>query len=244
MKQENLARLHALEKDYTPGEDTRRINSGKTFIALVAPYASGKTVIGDEVVKLEPRISLINTTTTRPSKVEDQPGFKTADDGITSSWFLEKAQQGALTNFSVIPGVDAYGTLPEDFPGEHSIGPFLPSGIEQIKRAGFNSFHAIYILTPSDLWRQFVIESRQNLDKNRFQKRALESIDSANYALEHMDDFIFLENNTKGAEGIHKLARKICDIALNNTVDGSVSPTDAQIYLNGIKEVAKELAER
>lgn len=242
-KAQNLALLHEIEANYSAGEITKNEVKDKTFVAVVAPYRSGKTVITDAVAEMDPRIQLINTATTRLRKpAEDQPNFKTASEGITSEWFLQKASTGALVNFSVIPGVDAYGTLPEDFPGEHTISPFLPSGLEQIRKAGFKTLHSIYILTPKELWREFVNESRDDLGDEKFKKRAIESIDSADYALDHIDDFVFLENNIKGNKGVLKLARKICDITLNDAPHHGLTKDKAEEYLNGIKSVAEELA--
>lgn len=243
IKKRNLQRLYELEPSYVAGEVTKEEVKDKTFIAVVAPYRSGKTVVTDAVVAMEPRIQLINTSTTRARKpAEDQPNFKTATEGITCEWFLQKVNEGALANYSVIPDVDAYGTLAEDFPGNYSIGPFLPSGLVQIRKAGFKRLHAVYILTPKELWREFVNESRDELGDEKFKKRALESIDSANYALNNIDDFIFLENSVKGPEGIQKLAHTICDIALNNNLKHGLSKHKATQYLQGIKTVAEELA--
>lgn len=243
LKLQNLATLHAMEDDYFPNEVTKRNNGEKTFIAVSAPFRSGKTVTTDEVTRIEPRIQLINTSTTRLRKPsEDQPGFKTASEGITSSWFLQNAEQGNFANFSVIPGVDVYGTLAEDFPGEYSIGPFLPSSLNHLKRAGFKALHAVYLVTPADMWHEFATESLSELGEDKFKKRALESIDSAEYAIEHPDDFIFLENSIEGKEGINKLAQKICDIALNNNFSHGLAKEKAIEHLKAIKSTAQELA--
>lgn len=240
-RQNNLARLAALEKEYAPNAEVRAAHSTKTFTALIAPFGSGKTVISDEVIRLDPRIQLINTSTTRHRKPEDQPNFRTADEGITTEWFLEKAQNGELTNFSVIPQTDAYGTLSEGFPGDHSIGPFLPSGLEQIKRAGFKRVNPIYIVTPGEMWRGFVDKSRRGLPAQKFTHRALESIDSTEYALSHMDDFIFLKNDIAGAEGITKLARTIVAITLNEVSEKPLSREEATTHLQDMRAVAKDL---
>lgn len=242
VRQKNLAAIFALETGYNPNSQVKAEQSTKTFTALVAPFGAGKTVISDEVIRIEPKIQLINTSTTRRRKPEDHPKFRTADEGVTTQWFLEKVEQGNLTNFSVIPNTDAYGTLPEDFPGEYTIGPFLPSGLEHINASGFKTINAVYIVTPGELWRRFVNKSRRNLSDERFRSRALESIDSTEYALKHLEDFIFVKNETEGTDGIAKLARTIIDITLNNSQEGALTPEEAETYLREMKAVAEDFA--
>lgn len=241
LKNEIRQTLHEHQSHYLTSDTTKDALSTKTFTGIMGPFGTGKSTLSDDVLVLEPSIKPIHTTTTRRRKPEDPAGFKTADEGVTFSSFRDAVNEGSLVNYSVIPGADIYGTFSEDFPAKYTIGPFLPSSIHHISRAGFEKSHFVYIVNSGDVWRSFIEKSRRSLPPKTFQSRAQEGLSSIDFALNHLDTFKFIEN-IPGPEGIRNAAQKIAAIALNQSV-ATLPPEIAEIYLQEMRSVANELIE-
>lgn len=240
LKEQIRETLHAHEPDYTPGQNVYNQVSNKFFTGVVGPIGIGKTTLVNEVLHLEPTLKPINTTTTRQRKPEDPRTFKTAEDGITFTSFRDAVNDGELVNYSVIPGADIYGTFPEDFPAQYTIGPLLPSGVEQISRAGFEGSHFVYVVAPGYIWRHFIEKNRQALPKEKFQARMNEAIDSIHFAQEHSHLLTFVENKA-GLAGFVETTQKLADLALFRTNEGlSKGQTDAT--LESMLTMATDLA--
>lgn len=241
LKNEILDALVRLQPHYVAGIDAQNAVRNKTFTGVVGPFGIGKSTITAVVSEIEPRITHINTTTTRKRKFgedADPEGFVTADEGMTYEGFKALADNGELINFSVIPGVDAYGTTPEGFPGEYNIGPFLPGGVDQVVNAGFREYHFVYLLAPGEMWKNYVNNSRRNLDPQVFKKRALESLDSLEFAHDNLGLFHFVESlDVPG--GIQKAAQKIVDITMHQS-HPILLPDRAEQYLAEMKKVAED----
>ncbi len=239
-QEEVRAELSALESTYTVNDSVRSALGTKSFTGLTGPFGIGKSTISDEVLRLEPSIQPIHTTTTRHRKPEDPAGFKTADEGVTFESLRDAVRHGELVNYSVIPGADIYGTYPQGFPAEHTIGPFLPTSIEHIKKAGFAHHNFVYVVTAGELWLQYVSNIRQNLSKDRFVSRVNESLSSIDFALHNIDSLSFIDNRD-GEVGVTLAARQIAAIALNQSNE-SLNKAVAVQYLEQMRAVATLLA--
>lgn len=228
-----------LSSTYTQAEVVHDEVSNKVFVGSMGPFGIGKSLITDEVLRLFPAIQPILSTTTRARKPEDPAGFKTATEGVTFQTFEQAARRGELVNFSVIPGGDIYGTFPEDFPGRYTIGPFLPTGIDHVQKAGFERAHFAYIVLAGNLWRKFIEKSRRNMPSDRFTSRVKESISSTTFALENLDSLVFVENH-EGEEGIHSAAQKIGHLVLDGRTE-ALDTEGARHRLEEMLTVAKDL---
>lgn len=225
---------------YAVNESVRAMLSEKSFTGIAGPFGIGKSTVTEEVLRVEPGIQPILTTTTRHRKPEDPAGFKTADEGVTFATFRDAVRSGELVNFSVIPGADIYGTYPEDFPAKHTIGPFLPTSIEHITKAGFEHHNFVYLVTAGELWLDYVTRTRQGLPKDRFNARVNESLSSIDFALSNADSLLFVDNRD-GAVGVNQAARQIAAIALNQSNE-SLNKAVAVQYLQQMRAVASLLA--
>lgn len=232
--------LRERQHRYKAGKSVRNQVSDKVFVGLAGPFGVGKSTITEEVLRIKPEIEPILTTTTRGRKGEDPSGFKTADEGVTFESMQQAVHDRELINYSVIKGADIYGTYPEDFPAQHTIGPFLPTSIEHIRKAGFERTHFVYVVSAGELWRGFVEKTRRGLPADRFQSRTNEAISSLSFALNHMGQLSFVEN-TEGKKGAHSAAKKIAKLTLTGHAN-MLPPDVAEIYLHEMLEEAKKLA--
>lgn len=224
---------------YSVNDDVRATLGEKTFTGIAGPFGIGKSTISDEVLRIEPSIRPIHTTTTRKRKPEDPAGFKTANEGVTFETMRDAVRGGELVNFSVIPGADIYGTFPEDFPAKHTIGPFLPTSIEQIARAGFEHHNFVYVVTAGELWLDYVTRTRRGLSSDRFKARVNESLSSIDFALQNVDSLSFVDNRD-GKVGITRAAKQVAAIALNQPGE-SLNKAVAVQYLEQMQAVARLL---
>ena len=239
LKREIREFLSAEQAHYEPNPSTQDSVSNKIFTAVIAGIGGGKTTTTNEVLAIEPHILPINTSTTRASKPEDPSGFKT---GLSFEWFRDKVGNADLINYSVIPNADIYGTLPEDFPGEFNIGPFLPSGVAQIERAGFKRLNLVYLVSPGDDYESFVNEIRPNVSEEYLKIRAKETVSSIQFAQENINKLTFVENlHEDNRAGITKVAKKICEITMHNA-GSDISPTQVQAHLGEMLAVANKFA--
>lgn len=241
LKNQIRAELHVPEAIYEPGESVHAKVGTKSFTGVIGPFGIGKTTIVDEALRLEPSLAPINTTTTRQRKSGDPSGFTTAEDGITFTFFREAVKNRQLVNYSVIPDVDIYGTFPEDFPAEYTIGPFLPAGIRHIEKARFKSHRFIYLVASGELWREFIEKSRRGMPDKEFQARAHEALDSIRFAERNSELFDFVEN-TGGPDGLARTAYKVAQLALFHPEE-TLSRETAVRYLAEMSAVAQELIE-
>lgn len=243
LKDEILEALAKFQPHYSAGIDAQNAVRNKSFTGVVGPFGIGKTSITNEVSVLEPRIVPINTKTTRGRKYgkdADPEGFVTADEGVTFTSFKDDVDQGNLINYSVIPGVHAYGTDPKGFPGEYNIGPLLPSSVDQIINAGFRDFNFVYIVAPGEMWRNYVNKSRRTLPEAVFKKRALESLDSIEFARDNPQLFQFVES-LDVPDGIKMAAQKVINITMHQSYP-ILLPSQAEEYLAEMQRVAEDLA--
>jgi guanylate kinase len=225
---------------YSAGTHSQIGVSNKEFTGVVGPFGIGKTVITTESTRLEPRLRPINTKTTRKHKDEDPKGFIT---GVSFTEFRDDVNAGNFINYSIIPGGDAYGTLPEGFTSEYNIGPLLPSSINHIVNAGFRDYHFVYLIAPGNMWREYVQKSRLHLNPTTFRNRLLETLDSIDIAERNMDLFNFVESlNEPDNAGISKAAEKIIDITFRRS-HSILHPDTVRGYLSEMSTAANDMLE-
>ena len=170
-------KLYQNQSYYEAKSTVRDTIQDKTLVGVVGPFAIGKASVIQEAVRQESLLTPFHTTTTRARKATDPQGYKTASEGVTYAHFQDAVEAQALVNYSVIPGAAAYGTFPEDFVGEYTIGSLLPSSIEHTMAAGFKETHYVYLLSPGTMWRAYINKSRSTTTEN-LTIRAHEALDS------------------------------------------------------------------
>ena len=213
--------------------------SGKTFTPVVGPFGVGKTTIVTRVTELDPTIQPISTTTNRPRKHKTDPqNFRTASEGITLDMLIDDIQQGNVLNYDVIVETGTiYATPPDGLTAQHNIGPFTAASIDTFQKLHMKHFTPVYIVSPVALWSDFIRTSlgeRHDLAADR----APEAIASAEFALEHLDVFDFVESR-KGS--IDAAARTIIAITRGKP-HTALDKQTAQEMLKDMITYAKSLA--
>jgi guanylate kinase len=211
----------------------------KSLIAFVAPTAVGKSTLVMECLRICKQRGInadeAGTTTTRERRVGDDPAnYVTATEGTTFESIIDSIEKGRLANWSVYGTGDIYGTTPENFPAKYNFMPSMPDSLPMLQRAGFKKVVAIYLVIPVEQWTRQLTERR---DDPRFVGRMHEAIASLEYAKDHFDHFIVMEN-TDGGELLTKRAERI----IQHVIDDVPLETDetAIHYINEMLEFAKK----
>jgi guanylate kinase len=234
--QRRLDTLIAHRDDYSySGEEL----ADKTLIAFVAPTAVGKSTLVMECLHICKQRGIdadeAGTTTTRERRVGDDPAnYVTATEGTTFESIIDSVEKGELVNWSVYGTGDIYGTTPENFPAAYNFMPSMPDSLPMLRRAGFKKVVAIYLAIPVEQWTRQLTERQGD---PRFVGRMHEAIASLEYANDHLDHFIVMEN-TDGDDKLTKRAENI----IQHVINDMPFETDetAVRYINEMLDFAKK----
>jgi len=145
--------LHEIEPDYRyTGDELEQ----QTLSCFVSPSRGGKSTLISGIVKAahNPKfIGEVNTITTRQRRPgEDPAGYRTADEGVTHDWMLERIHANELVQWTAFETGDLYATDPQSYPAKHNLLPTQEKALRMLGRAGFASMHIIYVVRPVEDW--------------------------------------------------------------------------------------------
>ena len=233
---EQLA-LHHKEDDYQ-GDETLvgLVIEDKELHMVSAATKTGKSTIINETVRILPDSALASSITDRRRKPGDPltASFQTLDEGMTSAKIKFLINNGEVVNFAVSPTGFIYGSLPEGYPALHNYLPMLPSGVPQIRKAGFKRDTHSYVTLPGEAWRAIL---GPNPNKGRME----EAVVNLTYADEHANELEFIRNRI-GKEGLSRATNTLINISV-----GSGFGDDKNKAMEDIAEmlaIAKDLAVR
>lgn len=205
---------------YEPLENGLKLNysdlNDKTLIAVIGPTGVGKSTLTDEVLRLDSDIRPIGTTTTRERRPSDPIEFKTANEGVTHMSMNQAIIEGVMVNYSVNDTGHVYGTMPEDFHGEHNIGPILSDSIDNLMTAGFKEFSPIFVAARGLVYQQRL--EKERLDFPDISKRLVEAMGSITFARMNADaSWLSFIDTGNSPESLHSAASDVVRIAHQNT---------------------------
>jgi len=193
----------------------------KTAIGLIGPTGIGKTTLGTEVVRIDPDITTIGTTTTRARRFDDPESFKTADEGVTHLSMYQSIREKKLVNYSVNDDGHIYGTSPADFGGEYAIGPMSSDSVDTLMTAGFRDFFPVVMVTDGDTYRQR-LERRLEQSKQPMaavEKRLNESLATIAFARLNFDaQWLSFIDSGDGEKDLESAANDVTKIAYQRTL--------------------------
>ncbi|MDB5177767.1 MAG: hypothetical protein JWO61_150 [Candidatus Saccharibacteria bacterium] len=202
-----LQDLQAQEHSYEASDVTKAKLSGKVVAALIAPTAVGKSTLAKRILELGGSdFSESYSVVTRPRRVDDPKEYKTRDEGYDIDRVLEMIQARELTHYVVHPSGTLYASSPDSFPAHYNILPLLPSILPEVQRAGFANVYPVYIVVSSQQWIERLAERRSDPS---YKARLEEAIESLEWALEHADELVFVEN---AANQLDETARTIIEV--------------------------------
>lgn len=234
-----LQSLREKEDVYLPGDHVYDALGARSFTAIVGPTGVGKTTISNEVIRLDPEVQLVNSTTTRERREGDPIGFRTATEGVTYGEFNDAVTNANLVNFNVI-GQHVYGTYQSGFPGQYNIGPIMSESIPQLDHSGFQRFNVAYMVVDRETYQQRLYSERAAFPD--IQARLAEGQRSIDFARRNLtEDWLRFVENLPEPNGVTKAARKIIAMTRGNSSE-ILLDSRAEQYLDEMSEALHRVA--
>ncbi|MDN5275905.1 MAG: hypothetical protein JWN33_554 [Candidatus Saccharibacteria bacterium] len=210
-----IQELAAKQELYEPDLSVQDMLSQKVLTLVIGPTAVGKSTIIERVLARRPSWAIAGTTTTRQRRDGDPANYHTATEGITKEHIIDLIHNGELVNYSVFRTGHIYGTLPEDFVGDVSLLPALPSSIASLGKAGFKRLEQAYVVTSPAPWEHWLNDHERAADN--LPKRLHEAVDSLDYALAHKDELHPVLNNEDPGR-LEQAAEEIISLTENGDI--------------------------
>ncbi len=227
-----FAKLRIEQSAYVPGDHISQALSGKTIALLVGPAAIGKSTIMNKAVELDPRLHRVPSFTTRPQRINDEPGmyhYIASDEQFDK---LKHAINGKnVVQYGVSPVKDVvYGTYADDYLREYNLKDVWYSGVAEFEKLNFQSSIVIGLVADPADWAVW-FQKRFASDDPEALSRLAEAKLCLPWLIERQD-VKWLQNKR---DDLEETALKLIDICLGGQgqVDG---PQMAQGMLD---EVAK-----
>lgn len=197
--------------------------SDKTLARLVAPTAVGKSTIINRVLGIAQKEGFdageVGTITTRPSRPNDPPNYRTADDGVTHESMIEQIESGELVSWSLFETGHLYATDYDSYPAQFNFLPCLPDSIPMQDKAGFGAVRTFYIVTSVDAW----YEQLQERIGPGFEDRLEEAMSSLEFSQrnEELHKLVSLPGDTR----LSQTAERILNYTINGNATGIIHGT-------------------
>lgn len=231
--QNRLDAVLALRDTYTYRHDSLQ---SKTFIAMIAPTATGKSTVIDRILARAKSRGMdadeVGTLTTRPARPSDPSNYQT---DIPHETMISLIEQGRVVNWSLFPTGHIYATTADSFGAEYNFLPLIPDSLPMLRRAGFKQVHSLYVTIPPEQWERQLNARAETSDNVMF--RLVEARESLKYSREHEDDLLFIANEP-GEEALEKLADRTLDM-ITGSMPAASDPT-AIHYRNQMTQYVKD----
>lgn len=156
--------LRELVASYRPNREVLEKIKEIQLLATVAPSASGKTTVMEELVKMAPDMHLILADISRPPRRNERSGvdyiFRSQEE------ILKDLKEGQLVQVAIGPNNDLYGTRLGGYPREGTgVMALVPSSVKRFRSLPIKSMKTAFIVPASyELWQQWL--SQQATDSN------------------------------------------------------------------------------
>lgn len=146
--------LRSEQSAYAPSAHIANFLNSKTVVMLVGPAAIGKSTIMNKAVELDPRLHRVPSFTTRPRRINDEPGMY---HYIASDEEFEKLAHDIMNKKVVQYGVSpvkdvVYGTYIKDYLREYNLKDVWYSGVEEFEKLNFKSKIVVGLVSDPKEW--------------------------------------------------------------------------------------------
>ncbi|HET7301926.1 MAG TPA: hypothetical protein VFI74_01190 [Candidatus Saccharimonadales bacterium] len=155
----NTELLHTISvaaERYRPSEQAQQALTGKVFVPLIGPFATGKSTLAKAVAALDPEFCHVASFKTRPPRQDEPPrGPHFIDPNDTSA--LQKlhqdVQNGQLINLFTHPETNnLYGTRPGAFMTAYCMLETMPGAIDHFRDLPFDAVRPVVVICEPEEW--------------------------------------------------------------------------------------------
>jgi len=202
-----LARLKRAENQaasYQPNETVAKSIKDKSLVMLVAPTATGKSFLINEIVKQDTDFRVMPIFTTRDPRPDDDPRyFRILPHAETPlSQLLDDIDAKQVVQYAVHPTTKRiYGTTIEDYPGRFNLLATLSHAVAPLQKLPFASTHILGLVAEPTTWKQWFLTRYPQASDERT-KRVKEAVSSLEWLIAHDRDIHWVVNYPQKAPDI------------------------------------------
>lgn len=198
------------ESTYQPSPEIANHIGRVGLVAVVAPFAVGKSTISRTICDIDADFSCVRCFTTRdirPTESEDAYDFKGNTTDALNNIAIE-IDEGQIVQYIVHPTTgDVYGSHSKQYTGRYCLLEALPGSIQQLEDLRFKSLAKVCLAVEPGVWQERVQERLVSGDEANIKKRLQEGISNIEWALDQ-NDVSLIDNST---DNPHVCARGIID---------------------------------
>ena len=217
-----LEQAKQIQAEYMPNAHITSHLQGKNILMFVAPAATGKTFIMNQVAALDSRFTRVPVFTTRESREDDDPGmFRILphdEEHIES--ILGKIETGDIVQYVVHPSGRLYGSELQDYPSDYNMLATLSDVVPQLSGLPFKQARVMGIVTDVNTWESWLAARFPEGHPQR-EQRIREAIHCLEWLLARDPSTLIWVNNIPGHG--EQTAEYIIDTVLHNKKGDNVS---------------------
>lgn len=210
-----LEQAKRMQTEYMPNAQITSHLLGKNILMFVAPAATGKTFIMNQVAALDPRFTRVPVFTTREPRPDDDTGmFRILphdEEHIES--ILSRIEAGDIVQYVVHPSGRLYGSELQDYLGEYNMLATLSDVVPQLSGLPFKQALAVGVVTDEATWESW-LSARFPEGNPQRQQRIREAIHCLEWLLAQDPSTLIWVNNIAG-QG-EQTAKYIIDTAIQH----------------------------
>jgi guanylate kinase len=182
-----LEQAEAEASSYQPAKNITTSIKDKSLVMLVAPAATGKSFVINEIVKQADDFHAMPIFTTRNPRPDDDPRYFRIIPHTEKrlSKLLDDIEARQVVQYVVHPTTKrVYGTTVEDYPGKFNLLATLSGAVSSLQNLPFASTHVIGLTAEPAVWKRWFLTRYPEASEERG-KRLKEAILSLEWLIEH-----------------------------------------------------------
>lgn len=222
------------EKQYKPSQVVKDALAEKTLVALIGPFAIGKSYLSRTIAEIDPAFSEMGTISTRERDLRDPDHDRT---GTSREDFVRMIENNELAQFKVHDELgQLYGSDLQSFRSDRIVTPALAGSLQSFENAGFGEIIPVGVVADPDIWQAWLSERRE---KPKYRQRLREAEVSLNWLQQELarTNIPIIENIPNSPERpgrINATARDIIKIT-NGDTSVAMKPHKARAIMDMMK---------
>jgi guanylate kinase len=193
---DRLNKLFQTQDEYEPNMAIADKLAKKTIVMFVGATCEGKNAVMDAAAKLDTRLKVVGTRTSREPREGDNAARYTYIDNNDEALaeVFDAIEKREMVQYAVNPYAQLiYGSTIDDYPTTYNLADVFSSAIENFRHLGFKRAIAVTVVTDPKVWLKRFEERFPAGDPQRRARRD-EAIESFTWSLSQTDDHFWIEN--------------------------------------------------
>lgn len=193
-----LQEIFRRESTYRPSSEIDEQIGKVGLVAVVAPFAVGKSTVSRTICETDSDFSRVRCFTTRGIRTletDDAYDFRGNTTNALQG-IAREIENGRIVQYIVHPTTgDVYGSHANQYIGRYCLLEALPGSIPQLEELPFKNLAKICLTAEPVVWQRRVQERLTSGDEANIKKRLQEGVDNIGWALDQ-NDVSLIDNST------------------------------------------------